>query len=73
MPAVGPLGGLVMVVVALFLALEDLVDEAFRLCCGVAVEVGDDGFVGDEGALAAVGVGRVKEDLEISRLVPVCV
>lgn len=62
-----------MVVVALFLALEDLVDEAFRLGGGVAVEVGDDGFIGDEGTLAAVGVGRVKEDLAISRLVPVCI
>lgn len=72
-PAGGPLGAVVVVVVALFLALEELVDEAFRLGGGVAVEVGDDGFVGDEGALAAVGVGRVKEDLAISRLAPVCV
>lgn len=72
-PAGGPLRAVVMVVVALFLALEDLVDEAFRLGGGVAVEVGDDGFVGDEGALATVGVRRVKEDLAISRLVPVCI
>jgi hypothetical protein len=58
-----------MVPGALLLTLEDLVDEAFRLGGGVAVEVGGDGVAGDEGALAAVGVGRVKDDLGISQLV----
>ena len=60
------------VVLSLLLVGQELVDEAFCLAARRywrAAEVGWDRLVGDEGALAAVGVGRVEDDLlGVSRL-----
>jgi hypothetical protein len=55
------------VVLSFLLVGQELVDEAFCLLvrwCRRAAEVGWDRVVGDEGALATVGVGRVEDDLQ---------
>jgi hypothetical protein len=54
------------VVLSLLLVGQELVDEAFCLGarrCWRAAEMGWDRVVGNEGALATVGVGRVEDDL----------
>jgi hypothetical protein len=55
------------VVLFFLLVGQELVDETFCLLvrwCRRAAEVGWDRVVGDEGALATVGVGRVEDDLQ---------